>query len=268
VPLGQISAWWLGGAGFIFKTPTGTQLYVDPYLSDVVNEIFGQRRAFPPPLTAEQARPDVLICTHWHEDHLDPGSIPIIARNNPNTPLLMPPSAMARAVSWGVPRRQITTLKAGQSLTVKDVSISAVTARHNAGLEGWEVYDGVCLILEIEGMKVFFSGDTEYDTSLRKLRTLGLHGAFLSMNGVGGNMNAHEAALLAWQWGVGTVVPMHHYLWENRIGGDEATLDPALLEQTYSRLGGTGRVITPAVGEEIVLTESLGTSELTREPRR
>jgi L-ascorbate metabolism protein UlaG (beta-lactamase superfamily) len=119
------------------------------------------------------------------------------------------------------------------------------------------VYDGVCLILEIEGMKIFFSGDAEYDTSLRKLRTLGLHGAFLSMNGVGGNMNAHEAALLAWQWGVGTVVPMHHYLWENRIGGDEATLDPALLYQTYSRLGGTGRVITPAVGEEIILTQSL-----------
>jgi hypothetical protein len=61
---------------------------------------------------------------------------------------------------------------------------------------------------------------------------------------------------------------MHIYLWENRFGGVEATLDPALLEQTYSRLGGTGRVITPAVGEEIVLTESLGTSELTREPRR
>ena len=167
-------AWWLGGSGFIFKTSAGTQLYVDPYLSDIVNDIFGQPRAFPPPLTADEARPDLLICTHWHEDHLDPGSIPIIARNNPKARLLMPPSAMSRALGWGVPRRQITPLKAGLSLTLKDIHLSAVAARHNAGIAGWEVYDGICLLLEIEGIKIFFSGDTEYDTSLRKLRPLGI----------------------------------------------------------------------------------------------
>src|SRR5438552_9935605 len=82
VPSGQVIAWWLGGAGFIFKTSAGTQIYVDPYLSDVVNAIFGQARAFPPPILAKHARPDLLICTHWHEDHLDPESIPIIARHN------------------------------------------------------------------------------------------------------------------------------------------------------------------------------------------
>ncbi len=253
VPPGQVVAWWLGGAGFVFKTSQGTQLYADPYLSDVVNDIFGQQRAFPPPLTADQACPDVLICTHWHEDHLDPGSIPIIARNNPTALLLMPPSALARAVSWGVPRRQITTLKAGQTLGIKDITISAVAARHNAGVEGWEVSDGVCLILEIDGMKIFFSGDTEYDTSLRNLRKLDFDSAFLSINGVGGNMNAHEAALLAWHWGVGTVVPMHHYLWKNPAACAEATLDPRLLESTYLKLGGIGQVIAPIVGEEIVL---------------
>lgn len=254
VPVGQVVAWWLGGAGFIFKTSQGTQLFVDPYLSDVVNDIFGQQRAFPPPLTADQACPDVLICTHWHEDHLDPGSIPIIARNNPTALLLMPPSALARAVSWGVPRRQITTLKAGQTLKIKDITITAVAARHNAGVEGWEVYDGVCLIFEINGMKIFFSGDTEYDTSLRNLRNLDFDSAFLSMNGVGGNMNAHEAALLAWHWGVGTVVPMHHHLWLNAAASDEATLDPDLLASSYSKLGGIGRVIAPIVGDEIVLS--------------
>jgi len=250
---GQVIAWWLGGAGFIFKTSHGTQLYIDPYLSDVVNEIFGQQRAFPPPLTSEEARPDVLICTHWHEDHLDPASIPIIARKNPAALLLMPPSALARAVSWGVPRRQITTLKAGQSLTVRDIKISAVAARHNAGVEGWEVHDAVCLILEIDEIKIFFSGDTEYDTSLRKLKPLGVHVAFLCINGTGGNMNAYEAALLGWQLGATTLVPMHHYLWQNISSDDEATLDPRLLQSTYGKLGGQGRVIVPVVGEEIIL---------------
>ncbi len=254
VPPRRVIAWWLGGAGFIFKTPSGKQLYIDPYLSDVVNDIFGQARAFPPPLTAEEARPDILICTHWHEDHLDPGSIPIIARNNPSVQLLMPPSAMARAVSWSVPRHQITPLKAGQTFKLGGIGISAIAARHNAGLEGWEVVDGVCLILEIEGMKVFFSGDTEYDTTLRRLKPAGIHVAFLCINGVGGNMNAHEAALLGWQLGASTLVPMHHYLWKNAASSDEATLDPKLLETTYRNLGGQGRVIAPTVGGEIELS--------------
>ncbi|MBU6410084.1 MAG: MBL fold metallo-hydrolase [Verrucomicrobia bacterium] len=258
VPAGQVIAWWLGGSGFIFKTSDGIQLYVDPYLSDIANDIFDQPRAFPPPLTADEARPDLLICSHWHEDHLDPGSIPIIAKNNPKAQLLMPPSAMSRALSWGVPRRQITPLKSGQSLTFKDIRLSAVAARHNAGVAGWEVYDGVCLLLEIEGLKIFFSGDTEYDTGLRKLRPLGIQVAFLCINGVGGNMNACEAALLGWQWGATILVPMHHYLWQNPAQNDEATLDPQLMESTYLKLGGLGRVIHPTVGGEIVLRGSLG----------
>ena len=252
VPTGHVIAWWLGGAGFIFKTAAGTQLYVDPYLSDIVNDIFGQARAFPAPIPAEDAQPDLLICTHWHEDHLDPGSVPVIAKNNPSAQFMMPATAMARALSWGVPRNQITTLKAGQCLSFQDIRVSAVAARHNAGVEGWEVYDGVCLILEIDGIKIFFSGDTEYDTSLRKLRPVGVQVAFLCINGVGGNMNAHEAALLGWQLGAHTLVPMHHYLWKSNVASDEATLDPQLLQDTYLKLGGQGRVIIPVVGQEIV----------------
>ncbi|MGI8964546.1 MAG: MBL fold metallo-hydrolase [Limisphaerales bacterium] len=253
VPEGQVIAWWLGGAGFIFKTSGGTQLFIDPYLSDIVNDIFGQKRAFPSPITAEEAQPDFLICTHWHEDHLDPGAIPTIAKNNPNAQLLMPPSAMSRALSWGVPRKQITPLKAGQTVTLKDIRVSAVAARHRAGIEGWEVEDAICLILGIAGIKIFFSGDTEYDTSLRRLRPLGIEAAFLSINGVSGNMNAHEAALLAWQWGATTLVPMHHHLWKDLPADAEATLDPKLLEATYLKLGGTGRMESPIVGGEIIL---------------
>ncbi len=53
-----MEAWWLGGNGFVFKTPAGTTLYVDPYFSNCVAQIFGIERAFPPPIRAEEARPD------------------------------------------------------------------------------------------------------------------------------------------------------------------------------------------------------------------
>lgn len=48
VPNGEVMAWWLGGTGFVFKTPAGTQIYIDPYFSNCVADIFGVERAFPP----------------------------------------------------------------------------------------------------------------------------------------------------------------------------------------------------------------------------
>src|SRR5580698_1248880 len=104
VPVGHVCGWWLGGSGFVFKTPEGTVIYLDPYLSDAVKGIFGADRAFPAPIHPEDVRADAVISTHWHEDHLDPGSIPIIARNNPGAKFIMPPSATSHSLSWGVPR--------------------------------------------------------------------------------------------------------------------------------------------------------------------
>ena len=73
------------------------------------------------------------------------------------------------------------------------------------------------------------------------------------INGAGGNMNAHEAALLAWHLRANTVIPMHHRLWKDFTGGEQATLDPQLMVDTYQRLGGSGEVKLLEVGEGIPL---------------
>jgi L-ascorbate metabolism protein UlaG (beta-lactamase superfamily) len=248
---GHVVAWWLGGSGFVFKTPAGTQVYVDPYLSDVVSGIFGISRAFPPPVRAEEARPDVVVSTHWHEDHLDPGAIPIIARQSPKTRFVMSPSAMARALSWGVPRDSVTTLSAGQSVELGDVRLTHVPARHESGTVGWEVPDAMGVVLAAQGLTIYHTGDTEYDIRLRLLKSQGFDVVMACINGVGGNMNAHEAALLVWQLGAPLVIPMHHYLWATNTAGDEATLDPAVFADTYHKLGGRGRVAIPELGQPI-----------------
>ena len=67
-------------------------------------------------------------------------------------------------------------------------------------------------------------------------------------------MKVCEAGLLGWQWGVDTIVPMHHDLWRNLAYDAEATLDPQLLASIYLNLGGQGHVIQPTVGGEIVLS--------------
>ena len=255
VPPGHVLAWWLGGSGFIFKTPSGTQIYIDPYLSNSVEGIFGagNRRGFPTPVEPENVRADAVISTHWHEDHLDPGGIPVIARSSPATEFIMPPTATSHALSWGVPRDRVTALTAGQSLTVGEVKVTAVPARHEAGIPGWDVPDAVGIVLEAEGLKIYHTGDTEYDVRLRNLKGQGLDVVIACINGVTGNMDAHEAALLAWQLGATTAIPMHHLLWASNPAGAAATLDPRLFEETYRKLGGTGRVVLPEVGGMIDL---------------
>ncbi len=255
VPAGQVMAWWLGGTGFVFKTPAGTQIYVDPYLSNCVAGIFGVERGFPTPIRSEDARPDLLIATHWHEDHLDPESVPLIAKHSA-AQFLAPPSCVSRMLGWGVPRPRVSGLSRGQSHAFRDVTITAVAARHVAGITGWETEDAIGLLLDFGGLRVYHSGDTEYDLRLRALaydKAAPIDAALLVINGAGGNMNAHEAALLAWQLGANTIVPMHHILWKDFSGGEQATLDPQLLADTYRRLCGAGTVRPLAVGEGLLL---------------
>jgi L-ascorbate 6-phosphate lactonase len=49
---GQVALFWLGQAGFVFKSTGGSVLYVDAYLSHCVERKFGPqwKRIMPPPM--------------------------------------------------------------------------------------------------------------------------------------------------------------------------------------------------------------------------
>ena len=251
VEAGGISAWSLGGSGFVLKAPDGVQLFIDPYLSDSVGEHFGLHRAFAPPMAPAEARPDLVISTHWHEDHLDVGTLPIIAQCSPQTQFVMPPSALPFAASWGIPLNRIRQISWGETLEIGGVKIEAVSARHEVGTPGQEVSDAFGAVVEIGERTIYHSGDTEYDLRLRALKTRAFDVGIFCINGVSGNMDAHEAALLAWQLDVKTLLPMHYHLWDRDPSDGAATLDPQLFAQTYAKLGGTGRFIAPEVGVEM-----------------
>ena len=258
VPQGSVMAWWLGGSGFVFKTFAGTQIYIDPYLSDCAAAIFGLQRGFPAPVSATEARPDLLISTHWHEDHLDPEGVPIIARHS-KAKFLGPPSCKSRLLGWMVPADRVISLRAGESQNFKDVRVSGIPARHDPGIAGWEVDDAIGVLMDFGGVMVYHAGDTEYDLRLRDLAyepQMRIDVCILPINGTGGNMDAYEAALLAWQLKAATVIPMHHKLWKEFPGKERATLDPEVFASTYYKLGGAGNVKIFDVGEGFELKSS------------
>lgn len=64
IPKGLIALWWLGQAGFAFKTESGALIYVDPYLSDAVFKLDGFKRLSVSPIDAEEVEADLVVLTH------------------------------------------------------------------------------------------------------------------------------------------------------------------------------------------------------------
>ena len=72
-------------------------------------------------------------------------------------------------------------------------------------------------------------------------------------------MNAHEAALLAWQLKPRTAVPMHYGMWSAedyryRGAAPDATPDPALFVRTLAKLSSRARVRTLEVGRPVTFS--------------
>ena len=247
---GRIACAWLGQAGYLMKSHDGLTVMIDPYFSDECEKQEGLKRLFEPPITAEELKPDILLVTHGHLDHFDEPTIRMFAAGG-RTTLIAPPSCIVRASKLGWRKSRLRALLQGQSATKGGCHITATFARHT-------LPDAIGYLLNIDGVRLWHSGDTEYDQRLRTPATQSVDVAFICINGGGGNMNAHEAALLAWQLKPRAVVPMHYGMWSAagyRYGGAApgATPDPALFASTLARQNKRMRVRELEVGRLVTL---------------
>ncbi|HEY5033652.1 MAG TPA: MBL fold metallo-hydrolase [Candidatus Dormibacteraeota bacterium] len=248
---GTVACAWLGQAGYLMKTSGGLTVMIDPYFSDEGERQEGLKRLFEPPITAAELQPDVLLVSHGHLDHFDEPTIASFACAG-RTLLIAPPSCTSRAKGLGWAASRMRTLEPGKSATKGVLHVTATFARHT-------LPDAIGFLLDIDGLRLWHSGDTEYDQHLRALATANIDVAFICINGGGGNMNAHEAALLAWELNPRTAVPMHYGLWavkDYRYGGaaPDATPDPTLFEATLRKLSPRIRIRTLEVGRTITLS--------------
>ncbi len=244
---------WLGQGGYLFKSPQGVTVMVDAYLTDYAEAFWGVTRAIPPVLDPERFTPDVFLVTHWHEDHLD---APIVRRygQEPNVVFGGPESCVVRAQIWGWPVERTVRIDRGESHTFGDITVTATFARHEEEIA--MTGDAVGFLLDIGGVRVWNVADSEYDARLRPMRDAELDVMLVPINGVGGNMNAHEAALLTWQVAPRIAVPMHYGMWPDEQYGAGATLDPELFRDTLARLGSETSVRILEPGEITIFRAS------------
>src|SRR6476660_8338059 len=76
--------WWLGHSGFALKYRRSI-IYVDPYLSTEK-----PRLTAPPLHAASVTHAGLVLSTHSHHCHLDPGTVPAILTASPRAKLVLP----------------------------------------------------------------------------------------------------------------------------------------------------------------------------------
>jgi L-ascorbate 6-phosphate lactonase len=251
VARGHLVFWWLYQAGLVVKSPGGTVIAIDPYLSNAAFRSYQQVRAVEAPLAPEAADLDALLASHSHEDHLDPDSLPLFM-SHPKTVLVGPPLAVAKAAAMGIGAGRAHAVARGDRVPVGDIAVRAVRARHDFPAE--PTPDAVGYVIEHEGVSLYHSGDTQYDYEIVD-DTRGVTASFIAINGTAGNMNAHEAALLAWRQDALVAVPFHYGLWPDPGYGEGATIDPGLFVATYNRLGPRGRPFVLTAGQGVELDD-------------
>jgi L-ascorbate 6-phosphate lactonase len=217
IPTGSVQLWWLGGAGFAFKTATGTRLLLDPYLSDSVERLHGFKRMNASPLRPEDVRCDAVICTHDHTDHLDPDTVPVIAGNNPGCVFAGPASCMAGFRALGIAPERLVELPRRGTATVSGITVHTAPSDHGDGSA-----DALTMLLDCGGVRVLHSGDTSLcPVRFRPLYDLQPDLLLPCINGNFGNMNAIDAAQMAQQAKPHTAIPHHFWLFVEH-GGDPA----------------------------------------------
>ena len=212
--------WWLGQSGFAIKHKARI-VYIDPYLSESLTEKYKDtnkphvRMTECPLNPAEITHADLILSSHKHSDHLDPGTVPAMLQASPRASLVLPRSLVDHAAQMGVPRERMFGTDAGAR--VQGFVHVIPSAHEQLDYTAETGYPYLGFVLRFGDITIYHSGDcVPYDGLVDALRAFGVTVALLPINGsdpkrgVAGNFNIAQAVQLADDIGAEWIVPTHY----------------------------------------------------------
>jgi L-ascorbate metabolism protein UlaG (beta-lactamase superfamily) len=166
----------------------GLRLLTDPVLRGRVLHIVRGTPAVPPDAIG---RVDVVLVSHMHHDHFDPGSLRMI---DGDFELVVPRGGRRMAARLGF--RGATELSVDQTRTFEDVAVTATHAEHRRGRLLHRGSDAIGF--KVEGSQsAYFAGDTDIFAGMKGHTEVDL--ALLPVSGWGprlgpGHLDAARAA--------------------------------------------------------------------------
>lgn len=148
----------------------------------------------------EWMHPDFILITHKHFDHFDEIAIKKISSNKT---IIYASSETAQEYL----NTKFQIIKEGDKLNLGKAKVEVVKAVHGHHAlmpKGKEVLQAIGYILEIEGKKIYHTGDTISFPNDYKCNII-----FVPFNNHGVCMSPFEAALFAKETGAELVIPIH-----------------------------------------------------------
>jgi len=198
--------WWLGHSGFALKYRNAI-VYVDPLLSAARLD----RLVAPPFAGQDVTHAGLVLCTHAHAGHLDPGTVPAILAASRRAKVVMPMSAAAHAHAMGIEYQRMVTTNADLRVEFLDDRIYAVpSAHHQLDWTPLGGYPYLGYLVRFGPYTIYHAGDgVPYDRLAERLRPYNVTVALLPIGGEK-NFKIPEAAQLAEQIGAAWLAPMHY----------------------------------------------------------
>jgi L-ascorbate 6-phosphate lactonase len=219
VPRGSVGIWWLGQNGFIFKTPEGTLLSTDLYLTNSCGESYADlgldmNRQVPILLPPEELNIDLFACTHNHADHTDPATIEGL-RHKDTTQFMGPHPSCGVFEAKGVESGRIVPAWPACELEFRDVRIHGTFALPTDSSD----LNHMGFVFQFgKGPRVYVTGDTDYSDLLASAAKHKPDLMITCINGGFNNLSHWEAAQLAAQIKPKGAIPCHYDMFrENSV---------------------------------------------------
>ena len=200
---------WLGQAGLLLETK-GKSILVDPYLSNSVAKSEPQNnRRIPVDERFLKIKPDVIVITHNHGDHLDTETLRHYLTEDSRVTVLAPRGAWQETRKFGGLKNNYVLFNDGAVWSEDFAIFRAVKAEHS------DEY-AIGVIISAEEKNYYMTGDTLYSERVfASIPEMALEAVFLPVNGKGNNMNVTDARKFAERINARHNVPIHIGLFDD-----------------------------------------------------
>lgn len=210
VPRGAVAIWFLGQNGFLFKSPEGTLISTDLYLTNSVASVapngMDMSRRVPVPVPPEEIDVDLYFCTHSHRDHADPETIGRL-RHRDTTHFIGPHPVCDIYSAHGIETSRIMPAWPDRRIELRDLVVhgtfSLPTDDTDLNHMGYVFQFG-------SGPRIYMTGDTAPCELLSSARRHEPALMISCINGGFNNLSADQAARLAAEVKPRAAVPCHY----------------------------------------------------------
>jgi L-ascorbate 6-phosphate lactonase len=226
----ETSIWFLGQSSFIIKTIDGIVIGIDLFLSNSVEKIYGYKRMTPIMINPKELKCDIIITTHFHEDHFDPDTLAYMNLEK---------SFFIGAIDCIQPFNKLfpnhkgnkVFLKNGEKIEINKIAISALKCDH-----GTSAPFAIGILIEVDGKKIYFTGDTslrlDYAYEVKRFGIIDV--LILPINGANGNLDSKDAVKLIQFLEPRIVIPAHFWTFIEHKGNPLEFFDLFKASNIYS----------------------------------